>query len=466
MVFSSIPFLFVFLLGVLAAYFLADRFFPRARNLVLLVFSFGFYAIGEPKYALLMVLTITIVYAAGRWIGARRGTPAGKWLLYAGCTVPLVFLAFFKYTDFLLGTVNSLFGVNLPLLRLVLPVGISFYTFQAISYVIDVYRDDVPVQKSWIDLATYVVLFPQLIAGPIVRCKDVARELQTRTSTMEGFANGVRRFTFGLGKKVLLANQLDMLCTACREDAALSVLGMWLYAIGFTLQIYLDFSGYSDMAIGLGQVFGFRFPENFNYPYISRSVTEFWRRWHMTLGGWFRDYVYIPLGGNRVSKAKHLRNIFVVWGLTGIWHGAGWNFLIWGLWYGVLLAIEKLWLLKKLDKAPAVLQHIYTLFTVVIGFVIFNAADMSTALLEIGGMFGLRGLPLVTESALYTLQSFAVLLAMSIIASTPLCKRLVEKLEKTPVPALLEAPATALILVLCTAWLVDGSFNPFLYFRF
>ena len=258
-----------------------------------------------------------------------------------------------------------------------------------------------------------------------MRYIDVARELNDRTHSWEQIYLGLRRFLVGLAKKIIIADSFALLISLFRASGDQSVLFYWMYAIAFLFKIYFDFSGYSDMAIGLGKVFGFNFIENFNYPYLSKSVAEFWRRWHMSLGSWFRDYVYIPLGGNRVSKAKHLRNIFVVWGLTGIWHGAGWNFLIWGLWYGVLLAIEKLWLLKKLQKAPAALQHIYTLFTVVIGFVIFNAADMSAALLEIGGMFGLQGLPLVTESALYTLQSFAVLLAVSIIASTPLCKRLV-----------------------------------------
>ena len=466
MVFSSLSFLYVFLPLVLGVYFLTAWFFPQGKNFILLVFSLAFYAIGEPRYLLLMVGTIVFVYAMGRWIGKKRGTPAAGHLLLIGCAVLLASLAFFKYTDFLLRSLGGLLGRELPLLRLALPIGISFYTFQALSYLVDVYRGDMQPLTGWIDLATYIALFPQLIAGPIVRCSDVAEDLRHRRTTAGDAADGVCRFVLGLGKKVLLANQLDMLCTACREEATLSVLSLWVCAIAYALQIYLDFSGYSDMAIGLGKIFGFRFPENFNYPYISQSITEFWRRWHMTLGGWFRDYVYIPLGGNRVPRWKWVRNLLVVWALTGLWHGAGWNFLLWGLWYGLLLAVEKLWLLPVLQKTPRWLRHAYVLLAVVLGFVLFRAETFSAAVADLGGMFVPGVLPLYTPAALYTFASYAGLLLVALTAATPLWKKLVHRLEATPLPALLQAPVLGTVLLLCTAFLVDGSFNPFLYFRF
>jgi len=466
MVFASIPFLFIFLPVVLVIYILVDRFCKKARNLVLLVFSLLFYSFGEPKYALLMLITITYVYGMGILIDKKRNSDYKKFLLFAGCFLPLAFLAFFKYTNFALDTLSRLLRVEIRFLKLVLPVGISFYTFQAISYMIDVYRDEVAVQKNWINLATYVVLFPQLIAGPIVRCKDVAEELKNRSTTLEGCSKGIRRFTFGLGKKVLLANQLDVLCVALKSGADTSVLGLWMYAIAFSLQIYLDFSGYSDMAIGLGNVFGFRFPENFDYPYISSSVTEFWRRWHMTLGGWFRDYVYIPLGGNRVSKIKWVRNLLTVWLLTGLWHGAGWNFLIWGLWYGILLGVEKLWLGKLLKKIPGFFGHVYTLLAVIFGFVIFNAETMTQAIRELGGMTGFGGLAIWNTNSIYQLKSFSVLLLLSLTASTPIWKKLVLRFNKNGELEFLETPAVFVVLLLCTAYLASGAFNPFLYFRF
>ena len=361
-----------------------------------------------------------------------------------------------------IGSVNAVTGLSLPLLRLVLPIGISFYTFQCISYTVDVYRGDAAAQKNLISFGCYVSLFPQLIAGPIVRYTDVARELEGRSHSMEAFTLGLRRFLFGLGKKVLLANQFGALTTLYRDSKAQSVLYCWLYALAFVLQIYFDFSGYSDMAIGLGQIFGFRFPENFNYPYLSRSITEFWRRWHMTLGGWFRDYVYIPMGGNRVSKPRWFLNILVVWMLTGLWHGASWNFVLWGLVFAVFLLLEKG--IPGLVKLPKGLSNAYVMLVVVLSFVLFNAESISQAGQDLAGMFGRAGLPLVTAESLYQLKSFAVLFLLGILGATPWPKKWGEAMaQKAP---WLDAAAMLALLLVCTAYLVDGSFNPFLYFRF
>ena len=463
MVFSSIPFLYFFLPLTLAVYAVFPR---KTKNAVLLILSLLFYWWGEPKYVLLMAFTITFCYFAGIIIENRRNSPKGKLLLSFSVAVPLGLLAIFKYADFLLGSVNSLTGADIPLLKLVLPIGISFYTFQAISYVIDVYRGDVPAQRSYISLATYITLFPQLIAGPIVRYTTVAEDLKNRRHSAEGISDGVFRFAVGLGKKVLIANLLGSLCTAYRESSDPSVVFSWVYAISFSLQIYFDFSAYSDMAIGMGKIFGFRFLENFNYPFISKSITEFWRRWHISLGSWFRDYVYIPLGGNRVKPFRHIFNIRVVWCLTGLWHGAAWTFMAWGLYFGVLLILEKLFLKRYLERLPAVFQHAYVLILVLISFVLFNADSFTMALDDLKLMFGLGGLPLMSQDTLYCLSSYAVLLVAALFGATPIVKKLAEKLKGRGISYILEAVTVAVILLLSTAYLVDGSFNPFLYFRF
>lgn len=463
MVFSSIPFLYFFLPATLLCYLVAPK---KVKNVVLLIFSLLFYWWGEPKYALLMVFTITFCYIAGILIENRRTAPKGKLLLTFSVAVPLGLLALFKYADFFLSSVNSLIGADIPLLKLALPIGISFYTFQALSYVVDVYRGDVPAQRNYINLATYIVLFPQLIAGPIVRYTTVVEDLQSRKHTGEDVALGIRRFIMGLGKKVLIANLLGSLCTAYRESAEPSVLFAWLYAVSYALQIYFDFSAYSDMAIGMGKMLGFRFLENFNYPFISKSITEFWRRWHISLGSWFRDYVYIPLGGNRVGAKRQIFNILAVWCLTGLWHGANWTFMAWGLYFGILLIIEKLFLKKYLEKLPSVFQHAYVLIFVIISFVLFNAETFTMAKDDLAVMFGFSGLPLISDDTVYNLISYAVLLVCALIGATPLCKKLFNKAEKNKAVQLLEVVFTGVILILSTAYLVDGSFNPFLYFRF
>ncbi|MGN1001642.1 MAG: MBOAT family O-acyltransferase [Oscillospiraceae bacterium] len=462
MLFSSISFLYVFLPVTLLVYFLVPR---RWKNAVLLLASLVFYFFGEPVYVLLLLFSSLSDWAHSLYIEKHRGTKRAKGALVSSLVINLAMLGFFKYADFLIGSVNALLGSNLPLLGVPLPIGISFFTFQTMSYTIDVYRGRVHAQRNLATLATFVCLFPQLIAGPIVRYSDIEGELESRRHDAENVALGIRRFVFGLGKKVLIANAMGELCSAYLSSGDESVLFAWVYAIAFTLQIYFDFSGYSDMAIGLGRIFGFHFPENFDYPYLSRSITEFWRRWHMTLGGWFRDYVYIPLGGNRAGKAKWLRNIAVVWLLTGLWHGAAWNFVVWGALFGLLLMAEKLWLLKGLDKLPNVLRHVYVMLLVTLSFVIFNAESLGAAFGVIGAMFGAGGRLLSTE-ALYYLRSYAVLLVLAVIGSTDLPKKLWRRFSEKKAMAVLEPAAVAALLIAVTACLVDGSFNPFLYFRF
>ena len=466
MLFSSIPFLYYFLPCVLILYFVVPK---CLKNTVLLLSSLVFYAWGEQKYVLLMAVSITLGYVFGLLIEIWRGTKLSKLFLILSIVTSLGLLGYFKYADFFIANFNAATGLSVPLLKIALPIGISFYTFQILSYTVDVYRGEVKAQRNYISLAVYVALFPQLIAGPIVRYSDIAAQLESRTHSFSNVALGTRRFILGLAKKVLIANALGELCDIFKESNDKSVLFFWLYAIAFTLHIYFDFSGYSDMAIGLGKIFGFDFLENFDYPYISGSITEFWRRWHMSLGSWFRDYVYIPLGGNRVSKARWFLNIFIVWMLTGFWHGAAWNFIVWGLFFAILLIIEKLWLLKPLKKSK-VLSHIYVMFFVIISFVIFNAADMKEAFSYIGGMFGAGGIPFISEEWLYYLRSYGVVLIVAIIGATPLVKKLVlsvkkkstgEKIMNIAEPIMLVA-----LLLVITAYLVDGSFNPFLYFRF
>ena len=461
MIFSSIPFLFYFLPAVLIAYFLVPR---VLKNTVLLISSLIFYAWGEPKLVALMIFTILVFYGCGLAMGYCKNRTWQKVWLIVSIVISVGLLAIFKYADFFVDSFNAMTGLSIPLLKLALPVGISFYTFQCLSYTIDVYRGNVAVQKNPISFGAYVVLFPQLIAGPIVRYSHVAQELDQRKHSWEDVALGLRRFLVGLGKKVLLADNFALLMKLFRQSGEQSVLFYWMYAIAFALNIYFDFSGYSDMAIGLGRIFGFHFPDNFNFPYISKSVAEFWRRWHMTLGGWFRDYIYIPLGGNRVKPMRWVFNTLVVWMLTGLWHGAAWNFVLWGLMYAALLLIEK-WV-PALQKLPSVLRHFYVMLAVVLGFVLFNAESLQQCGSDIACLFGFGGLPAVTGETLYYLRSYGVLFVVGIIGCTPLVKNLALKLEKTKVGAVLEPVMCILLLLLCTAYLVDGSFSPFLYFRF
>ena len=461
MLFSGIPFLFYFLPAVLLTYFLVPQ---RLKNGLLLLFSLVFYAWGEPRYVFLMIATIGLFYGCGLAIEHCEGRNGKKFWLILSVVISLALLAIFKYADFFLGSINAVSGLQLPLLKLALPIGISFYTFQCLSYTVDVYRGDTPAQRNIISFGAYVSLFPQLIAGPIVRYVDVARQLEQRSHSWEQTALGLRRFLVGLGKKVLLANQLGQLTEIFRASPEKSVVFYWVYAIAFTLHIYFDFSGYSDMAIGLGRVFGFRFMENFNYPYLSRSISEFWRRWHMSLGSWFRDYVYIPLGGNRVSKGRWVFNILVVWMLTGLWHGAAWNFVLWGLLYAAFLLLERF--VPALQKLPALLRRAYVLLVVVLGFVLFNAATLTQAVQDLQGMFGFGGLPLLTPATLYYLRSYGLLFLVAAVGATPLPKHLAGKAAEKPAGAVLEAALLVGLLLVCTAYLVDGSFNPFLYFRF
>ena len=466
MVFSSLTFLQCFLPLCLLAYFLVPQ---KWRNGTLFLFSLLFYAWGEPVYVVLMLFSTALDYTCGQMAERHRGQRGAKIALLVSVCVNLGLLGVFKYSDFLIGTVNSLFGTAIPQPNLPLPIGISFYTFQVLSYVIDVYRGETAAQRNFIDLAAYVSLFPQLIAGPIVRYSDVAAELKSRTHSVSAAAEGVRRFTVGFAKKILLANQFGALASAYKSTQDASVLFVWLYALAFLLQVYFDFSGYSDMAIGLGRMLGFHFPENFNYPYISASITEFWRRWHMSLGSWFRDYLYIPLGGSRKGKARQLLNILIVWLATGLWHGAAWTFVLWGLWFAVLLLLEKLALLPVLEK-HRVLGHVYTLFFVMLGFVLFDADSAAQAVSRISAMLGAGGLPLSSTQAVYYLKSYGPLLVLGILCATPLPKMIVAKLRKSKGAAtaldVLEPLCVLIPLLLGTAFLVDGSFNPFLYFRF
>ena len=461
MIFSSIPFLYYFLPTVLLVYFLMPK---QGKNAVLLLASLVFYGWGEPKLLGLMVFTIAVFYLCGLAIGAAATPGRKKFWLAVSAVTGLGLLGVFKYADFFIGSVNAATGLSLPLLKLALPVGISFYTFQCLSYTIDVYRGNVAPQKNPISFGAYVALFPQLIAGPIVRYVDVARELENRSHSWADFSLGLRRFLVGLGKKVILADNFALLIKLFRESGEQSVLFYWMYAVAFTLNIYFDFSGYSDMAIGLGQIFGFHFPENFHYPYLSKSVTEFWRRWHISLGSWFRDYVYIPLGGNRVSRGRWVCNILAVWMLTGLWHGAAWNFVLWGLLFAALLLVEKG--IPGLRKLPGVLRHGYVLLAVVLSFVLFNAESLAQAGQDFACLFGLGRLPLVTAPTLYYLRSYAFLFVLGAVGSTPVVKSAARRLAGTRMGPVLEALAMLGLLLVCTAYLVDGSFSPFLYFRF
>lgn len=467
MVFSSLTFLILFLPAVLLVYYAVPQ---KAKNAVLFPASLLFYAWGEPVYVVLMIFSTVLDYTCGRLVEKYRGTSKKKIGLIISVICNLGLLFFFKYTDLFIGTINGIFGTAIPLLNLPLPIGISFYTFQTMSYTIDVYRGDAKMQKNIISFGAYVSLFPQLIAGPIVRYQDIADQLDSREHTFDKFGEGVRRFVTGLAKKVLLANNIGLVWSTISsgEYKSMTTAGAWLGIIAFAFQIYFDFSGYSDMAIGLGKMLGFDFLENFNYPYVSKSVTEFWRRWHMSLGTWFRDYVYIPLGGNRKGLPIQIRNIAIVWLLTGFWHGASWNFLLWGAFFGILLVFEKMVFLKFLKKIPAVFGHIYTLFAVLMGWVLFAHDDMSKGWAFVKVLFG-GGAGFVNSETVYQLLSALPLIAVCIVASTPAGKTLYKKMnEKYGNGTLLTADTIRVIglAALSVAFLISGSYNPFLYFRF
>jgi len=466
MLFSSIPFLYYFLPVVIIAYFAVPR---KLKNAVLLLTSLFFYGWGEPKYVLLMIGSIILGFVSGLLIERFEKKSCKKTVVAVYSVLVLGILFTFKYLGFFTDNLNKL-GFSMKVLKIALPIGISFYTFQLLSYAIDVYRGETPAQKNIISFGAYITMFPQLIAGPIVRYSDIARELNDRKTTWEDVREGILLFAIGLGKKILLANQLGEFCEIFRASGDQSLLFYWLYALAYAMHVFFDFSGYSDMAIGLGRIFGFHFIRNFNYPFISKSVTEFWRRWHMSLGTWFRDYVYIPLGGNRVAPWRRIFNILVVWALTGFWHGASWNFVLWGLFYAALLILEKQISLKRLDKVPAALRHIGVCIATMLGFVLFANEDLGIVLRDLSGLFGGQGLPLSSVETIYYLRSFLVVIVISMVASTPLFSIAVKKLRTVGpmdrVLNVLQPVAVLFLLVLSTAYLVDGSFNPFLYFRF
>ena len=470
MVFSSLEFLLAFLTVTLLVYFVVPL---KLRNIVLLVVSLIFYGWGEPVYVFLMIFTITIDYIFGLLVERslkRDDRKRARLHLILSVVINLAILGFFKYYDFFVSNLKLIPGLDwLPLLGIGLPIGISFYTFQALSYVIDVYRCDTGAQHNIASFGAYVTLYPQLIAGPIVRYKDVDDQLTVREHSVPLFAEGCRTFIAGMGKKILLANTAGQLWEYFRAIPTdeRTVLGAWMGMLCYSFQIYFDFSGYSDMAIGLGKMIGFRFLENFNYPYISKSITEFWRRWHISLGTWFREYVYIPLGGNRCSKIINLRNIFVVWFLTGFWHGASWNYILWGLYYFVLLMIEKTFLLDKLKKAPAFVSHIYTLFFVLFGWLLFVFEDLSAGFVWLGNMFGAGTSAVVSAGDIYNLTRNLIFFIVLAIAATPLPKKLYQAVtEKSNAARIVASVGGIAMLLVCMAYLVDSSFNPFLYFRF
>ena len=463
MLFTSIAFLYYFLPLTIIIYFIVPK---KCKNIILLIASLLFYFYGEPKYIFLMILEIVVAYVGSLLIEKYNS----KNILICTLFVHVFLLFIFKYANFLLLNINNFFGADIKFINIALPIGISFYTFQIISYVVDVYRKKVKAQHNIIKLATYVSLFPQLIAGPIVRYETIEKELDDRSTSFYDFAYGIRRFVVGFAKKILIANVLGELCSKFGLIGERSVLFYWLFAIGYMLQIYFDFSAYSDMAIGLGRIFGFHFLENFNYPYISTSITEFWRRWHISLGSWFKDYVYIPLGGSRKGKWKLIRNLLIVWLLTGIWHGASWNFVLWGIIFGILLILEKLWYGKYLEKLPKFLRSFYVLFVVMISFIIFSSSSLKVAWNNVIGLFGFNGELFVNKYTIYCFKSYFIVLAVSFIAATPVMKNIVSKLRKNSFINkcinFLEPIFIVILLILCTACLIDNSYNPFLYFRF
>ena len=465
MLFTSISFLYYFLPALIIIYFITPK---KYKNIILLIASLVFYFYGEPKYVFLMIIEIIIAYIGAILIDKYKNQ--SKNILITTIFIHVFLLIIFKYTDFIIQTINDISNANIKLLNIALPIGISFYTFQIISYIIDVYNGKVKVQRNIIKLATYVSLFPQLVAGPIVRYQTVEKELDNRVHSFNNFADGIRRFSVGLAKKVLIANALGELCSKASALNEATVIFYWIFGISYMLQLYFDFSAYSDMAIGLGRIFGFHFPENFNYPYISKSITEFWRRWHISLSTWFKDYVYIPLGGNRDGKYKQIRNILIVWLLTGIWHGANWTFLIWGLLFGIILIIEKIFLNKFMEKLPSFIRRIYVLFIVMILFIIFSSDNMSVALSNIKGLFGMNGEAFINDYTLHYLKSYLPVLIIALLGSTPFIKILIDKLRKNKyvnnIINILEPILIVVILVVVTSYLIDNSYNPFLYFRF
>ena len=467
MLFSSITFLFYFLPVVLVLYFIVPAKNTWMRNTLLLIASLIFYSWGEPVYVFLMIYSACFNWFMASQIEAskRRGK-SGTGNLVFTIIVDLAILCFFKYFGFVMDNINTIFGLQIQYTAPALPIGISFYTFQALSYIIDVYRDRVRAQKSLLKFTLYLAFFPQLIAGPIVKYRDIKRQLAKRTSSMYSVGKGASRFIIGLGKKVLLANNLGALHTAvlALPDSNISVLSYWIGIFAFTMQIYFDFSGYSDMAIGLGRIFGFRFNENFDHPYISKTITEFWRRWHISLSTWFREYLYYPLGGNRVSVPRHIFNLVVVWALTGLWHGANWTFVFWGLYYCILLILEKYVFAKPISKMPAPVAHIYTMLGVAVGWVFFMSDSIGEAFQYLKTCFFIGGYPLFNTSTLFFLRTSLVLMAVSVICSTEVTSNALERIRK-------KLPAVWLlilfgILILSTAYLLYSSYNPFLYFRF
>ncbi|MEK4464208.1 MBOAT family O-acyltransferase [Paenibacillus sp. FSL H8-0315] len=461
MVFSSLLFLFLFLPAVLALYYVSPW---RIKNLILFLSSLVFYAWGEPVYIVIMLLSTITDYSFGLLLSRPKLTAVQrKWIVVSSVIINLGLLSYFKYADFLIQNINGLLGTHIPLTDLPLPIGISFYTFQSMSYIIDVYRGTTKAQRNWIDFGTFVALFPQLVAGPIVQYNTIAGQLRERTVDISMFAEGVRRFIIGLAKKVLLANNIGMLWHTISSSNldSLPAFTAWLGIIAFAFQIYFDFSGYSDMAIGLGLMFGFRFNENFNKPYISQSITDFWRRWHISLSSWFRDYVYIPLGGNRRGLSVQVRNILIVWLLTGIWHGASWNFLLWGLYFGVILIFEKWWGLTLLSRLPRWTRHLYAVVLILIGWVLFAFEELPLVIGYLQAMLGFNGQPLWNNTTLYFTYTNAILLVVLTFASTPV--KLSKRMDSRSVPALVWY---GVLLFLSVAYLVDATFNPFLYFRF
>jgi len=466
MIFSSLTFLYYFLPVVLIIYFITPM--PggsnRLRNIVLLLSSLVFYAWAEPVFILIMVGQCISSWGLALLIDKYRGQKLSKYIMILSISIDLGVLALFKYADFFLSNVNFFLGTDIGLLRLVLPIGISFYTFQILSYTVDLYRGKISVNRNLLDFATYVSMFPPLLAGPIVRYADIEKMLSARKHRFEDFAVGVRRFAIGLGKKVLIADVMGQLIAVYRVSGESSVLFTWMYLVAFVLKLYFDFSGYSDMAIGLGRMFGFKFLENFNYPHISKSMSEFWTRWHISLVTWFRDFVYIPLGGNRVSVPRSVLNLFIIWFLIGFWHGADWNFIAWGVYYFLILLFERFVLSKYLDKIPGLFRHLYVWFVLLSTGVFFDAASLADIWATLGLMFGFGADSFAGLESLYYLRSFLVPILIGFIGGTPIPKNLAKKIFARV--KILEPVAVALILIIVTAFLVTGSFNPFVYFRF
>ena len=462
MVFTSINFLYYFLPTVLILYFIVPK---KYKNLLLLISSLLFYFYGEPKYIILMIIEIVLAYFEARLIEKYKS----KEIFIFSIFIHVLLLCIFKYTNFLITNINGIFNTNISLLNIVLPIGISFYTFQIISYLVDVYKEKVKAQKNFISLATYVSLFPQLIAGPIVRYETINDELDNRKQTFNDFSSGISRFIIGLSKKVLIANVLGELCNIFILSNEKTVLFYWIYGISYSLQIYFDFSAYSDMSIGLGRMFGFHFMENFDYPYISKSITEFWRRWHISLSSWFKDYVYIPLGGSREGTFKLIRNILIVWLLTGLWHGSEWTFILWGMFIGILLVIEKLLLNKYIEKLPSIVRRIYTLFIIMISFIIFSGSNINESFNNIVGLFNFSN-PFINKFTIHYLKDYGLVLIIAIFLSTPILKNTIIKLKENKkinnIINILDIIVLLILLVIVTSYLIDSSYNPFLYFRF